>query len=94
MNTTNSFCRAGSTAYVVRREFVQSDHLTDACAYVTNLPEEVSGFVVNSDSQPLLLNIGSGGDLIVHDLTAIYRKYSDTHSDAQVRLGGPTRVIA
>jgi GDP-L-fucose synthase len=57
----------------VRREFLHSDDMADACAFLLNLPDEVYLPIAHSASQPPLLNIGCGYDLTVRELAELIR---------------------
>lgn len=58
----------------VRREFLHSDDMADACVFLMNLPDAVYGPIVHSDSLPPLLNIGCGEDLTVRELAELIRE--------------------
>jgi GDP-L-fucose synthase len=58
----------------VRREFLHSDDMADACVFLMNLPEKVYGPIALSESKPPLLNIGCGEDLTVRELAELIRK--------------------
>lgn len=51
-----------------RREFLYSDDLADACIFLINLPENKYQELVNSKSQPPLINIGCGKDTTIKEL--------------------------
>jgi GDP-L-fucose synthase len=55
----------------VRREFLHSDDMADACVFLMNLPEEVYGPIARSKSQAPLLNVGCGEDLTVRELAEL-----------------------
>ncbi|HEY5211428.1 MAG TPA: GDP-L-fucose synthase [Acidobacteriaceae bacterium] len=55
----------------VRREFLHSDDMADACVFLMNLPDEVYGPMVQSESQAPLLNVGCGEDLTVRELAEL-----------------------
>ena len=55
----------------VRREFLHSDDMADACVFVMNLPDAVYGPMVQSGLQAPLLNIGCGEDLTVQELAQL-----------------------
>jgi GDP-L-fucose synthase len=57
----------------VRREFLHSDDMADACVFLMNLPDAVYGPIVGSESLAPLLNIGCGEDLTVRDLAELVR---------------------
>jgi len=57
----------------VRREFLHSDDMADACVFLMNLPEEVYGPIVRSESQAPLFNVGCGDDLTVRELAELIR---------------------
>jgi GDP-L-fucose synthase len=52
----------------VRREFLHSDDMADACVFLMNLPDDVYGPIARSDLQAPLFNIGCGQDLTVREL--------------------------
>ena len=58
----------------VRREFLHSDDMADACVFLMNLPEKVYDPIAGSESRPPLLNIGCGEDLTVRELAELIRK--------------------
>jgi GDP-L-fucose synthase len=55
----------------VRREFLHSDDMADACVFVMNLPDAVYGPIISSRSLAPLLNIGCGEDLTVRELAEL-----------------------
>ncbi len=55
----------------VRREFLHSDDMADACVFLMNLPDEVFGPILDSRLQAPLLNIGCGKDLTVRELAEL-----------------------
>ena len=55
----------------VRREFLHSDDMADACVFLMNLPDAVYGPIAQSESQAPLLNVGCGDDLTVRDLAEL-----------------------
>jgi GDP-L-fucose synthase len=55
----------------VRREFLHSDDMADACVFLMNLPDEVYGPIVQSESQAPLFNLGCGEDLTVRELAEL-----------------------
>ncbi len=57
----------------VRREFLHADDMADACVFLMNLPDEVLGPIVRSESQPPLINVGYGEDLTVRELAELIR---------------------
>jgi GDP-L-fucose synthase len=58
----------------VRREFLHSDDMADACVFLMNLPERACDPIALSESNPPLLNIGCGEDLTVRELAELLRK--------------------
>ena len=50
-----------------RREFMYSDDLADACVFIMNLGKE--GFPSNFDPQTSIINIGTGEEVTIRDLT-------------------------
>lgn len=57
----------------VRREFLHSDDMADACVFLMNLPDEVYSSIARSESQAPLLNVGCGEDLTVRELAELIR---------------------
>lgn len=57
----------------VRREFLHSDDMADACIFLMNLQDELYDPITRSESQPPLLNIGCGEDLTVLELAELIR---------------------
>ena len=55
----------------VRREFLHSDDMADACVFLMNLPDAVYGPIIDSTSLAPLLNIGCGEDLTVRELAEL-----------------------
>jgi len=58
----------------VRREFLHSDDMADACIHLMNLTDEVYGAIVNSESKAPLLNIGVGEDVTIGELAELIRE--------------------
>ena len=57
----------------VRREFMHSDDMADACVFLMNLPDDVYERIAHSELQAPLLNIGCGEDLTVRELAELIR---------------------
>jgi GDP-L-fucose synthase len=57
----------------VRREFLHSDDMADACVFLMNLPDELYTPIAVSESQAPLLNVGCGEDLTVRELAELVR---------------------
>jgi GDP-L-fucose synthase len=57
----------------VRREFLHSDDMADACVFLMNLPDAVYGPIVGSELLAPLLNVGCGEDLTVRELAELIR---------------------
>jgi GDP-L-fucose synthase len=57
----------------VRREFLHSDDMADACVFLMNLPENVYNSIAHSTTQAPLINIGYGEDLTVRELAELIR---------------------
>jgi GDP-L-fucose synthase len=57
----------------VRREFLHSDDMADACVFLMNLPNEVYGPIAHSESQAPLFNVGYGEDLTVRELAELIK---------------------
>jgi len=58
----------------VRREFLHSDDMADACVHLMNLPDEKYEAIVRSDIQPPLVNVGYGTDVTVRELAELIRE--------------------
>ncbi|MBZ0093858.1 MAG: GDP-L-fucose synthase [Sulfuricella sp.] len=58
-----------------RREFLYSDDMADACAYLMNLPDEAFNSVLSPQSSaPPLINIGCGEDLTIRELAETVKR--------------------
>lgn len=57
----------------VRREFLHSDDMADACVFLMNLPHEKYESIARSELHPPMLNIGCGVDLTVRELAELIR---------------------
>jgi GDP-L-fucose synthase len=57
----------------VRREFLHSDDMADACVFLMNLPDAVYGPIVGSELSAPLVNVGCGEDLTVRELAELIR---------------------
>jgi GDP-L-fucose synthase len=55
----------------VRREFLHSDDMADACVFLMGLPDAVYGSIVESELLAPLLNIGCGEDMTVRQLAEL-----------------------
>jgi len=55
----------------VRREFLHSDDMADACVFLMNLPEDTYGAIAHSESEAPLLNVGFGEDLTIEELAEL-----------------------
>lgn len=53
-----------------RRELLYSDDLAEACIFLMNLPEDAFATLLN-DTEPPLINIGSGEDLTIRELAEL-----------------------
>jgi GDP-L-fucose synthase len=58
----------------VRREFLHSDDMADACVFLMNLPDAKYDSIVRSDIQPPLINVGCGTDVTVRELAELIRE--------------------
>ena len=74
--------RAGEKGLVVwgtgrpRREFLYSDDLAEACIHLLNLPEKLYGSLI-SQTEPPLINIGTGEDLTIRELAELVARVLD-----------------
>ena len=57
----------------VRREFIHSDDMADACIFLMNLPDDTYETITESEVHAPLLNIGCGEDMTVRDLAELIR---------------------
>lgn len=58
----------------VRREFLHSDDMADACVFLMNLPDARYESIARSDTQPPLINVGCGTDVTVRELAELIRE--------------------
>jgi GDP-L-fucose synthase len=58
----------------VRREFLHSDDMADACIFLMNLADEVYSPIACSESRAPLLNVGCGEDLTVRELAELIQE--------------------
>jgi GDP-L-fucose synthase len=58
----------------VRREFLHSDDLANACVFLMNLPDELYEPIARSEVHPPMLNIGCGVDMTVKELAELIRE--------------------
>jgi GDP-L-fucose synthase len=57
----------------VRREFLHSDDMADACVFLINLPDRIFDSILRSDSVAPLVNVGCGEDLTIRELAELIR---------------------
>jgi GDP-L-fucose synthase len=57
----------------VRREFLHSDDMADACVYLMDLPDARYESIVRSNVDAPLLNVGCGTDVTVRELAELIR---------------------
>jgi len=57
----------------VRREFLHSDDMADACVFLMNLPDDVYVPIALSEAQPPVVNVGCGDDLAIKQLAEMIR---------------------
>jgi GDP-L-fucose synthase len=58
----------------VRREFLHSDDMADACVFLMSLPDEIYKPIVHSESSAPLINIGCGEDITVRELAELIQQ--------------------
>jgi len=58
----------------VRREFLHSDDMADACVFLMNLPDKVFQPITRSESHAPLFNVGCGEDLTIRELAELIRQ--------------------
>lgn len=54
-----------------RREFLYSEDLAEACLFLMNLKEDIFSSLVNSETKPPLINVGSGQDQTIRELAEL-----------------------
>jgi GDP-L-fucose synthase len=54
-----------------RREFLYSDDLAEACLFLMNLDDQTFDSLVTSETEPPLINVGSGQDLTIRELAQL-----------------------
>lgn len=57
-----------------RREFLYSDDLAEACLFLMNLDDQVFDSLVTSETDPPIVNVGSGQDLTIRELAQLVAK--------------------
>lgn len=57
----------------VRREFLHSDDMADACVFLMNLPDDIYASIARCESRMPLFNVGCGEDLTVRELAELIR---------------------
>jgi GDP-L-fucose synthase len=57
-----------------RREFLFSDDLAEACLFLMNLDDQTFDSLVTSETEPPLINVGSGQDLTIRELAQLVAK--------------------
>jgi GDP-L-fucose synthase len=57
-----------------RREFLYSDDLAEACLFLMNLNDESFDSLIASETDPPLINIGSGQDQTIRELAELVAK--------------------
>jgi GDP-L-fucose synthase len=57
----------------VLREFLHSDDMADACAFLMSLPDDVYEPIARSEAQAPLFNVGCGEDLTIRELAELIR---------------------
>jgi GDP-L-fucose synthase len=57
----------------VRREFLHSDDMADACVFLMNLPDEQYRNIAHSTTLPPIVNVGCGRDLTIRELAELIR---------------------
>lgn len=63
----------------VRREFLHSDDMADACVFLMNLSDDVFQSTVLSESHPPLFNVGCGEDITIRELAEMIRDVVGFH---------------
>ncbi len=57
-----------------KREFLHVDDLADACLFLMNLPEEVYSSLLNHNTSPALINVGTGEEVSIRELAQLIRE--------------------
>lgn len=70
-----------------QREFLYVDDMAEACVHVMELERELYA----SNTQPMLshINVGSGGDLTIHDLAVLIGKVTDYQGQIEFNADKP-----
>jgi len=71
-----------------RRELLFSDDLAEACIFLMNLPEDSFATLLN-DSEPPLINIGTGEDLTIRELAELVCRIVDFEGDLKFNTSRP-----
>jgi len=66
-----------------RREFLHSDDMADACAFLMNLPDELFAQMLTNDAPPLI-NIGCGSDVTIRELAKMVAKVIGFEGDLRL----------
>lgn len=79
-----------------RREFLYSDDLAHACCFLMNLDDATFGSLLTVDSPPLI-NIGTGEDVTIRELTETIARVLDFHGtltfDSTKPDGTPRKLL-
>jgi GDP-L-fucose synthase len=80
-----------------RREFLYSDDLADACLFLMSLDRQTFDLLVASESEPPLINIGSGQDQTIQELAELVAEVvgfeGECTFDATRPDGTPRKVL-
>jgi GDP-L-fucose synthase len=71
------------------REFLHVDDLADGCLHLINLPEAEYGRLLEDQTAPALINIGSGEELTIRDLALLVKKVTGFEGDLVFDAGKP-----
>ncbi len=71
-----------------RRELLFSDDLAEACIFLMNLPEDSFATLLN-DSEPPLINIGTGEDLTIRELAELVCRIVGFEGDLKFNTSRP-----
>ena len=71
-----------------RRELLFSDDLAEACIFLMNLPEDSFARLLN-DSEPPLINIGTGEDLTIRELAELVCRIVGFEGDLKFNTSRP-----
>lgn len=72
-----------------RREFLNSDDAADACVFLMSLPEQEFDSLCVRESDPPLINVGSGSDLTIRELAELVADVVGFHGELRFDSSKP-----